>query len=137
MGQVGKSESRLGFQVEYADGTVLNEWAVTWDELPTDRPIRSLSLVDLLDGKVYFKMEGARRYFFSNEGIAVFQVSGHQHSGKVFGMVDLAPAVMPDERVTEIHVDLLAEEPKAEQRIYPITECPFAPHAFRPGMAQA
>jgi hypothetical protein len=115
----------ITFVAHYPDGSEFTEAQGVWDDVPRDRPLVALSLRWADTGEEIVKLAGARRYYFSNEAIAVFGVDAVGHlSAKIIGMETL-------EGVDEVRLDLIYG--RAEQNHYAPGECPFIEAAFRQG----
>lgn len=126
----------VGFSVEFADGDRLTERECTWDEVPQDRPIRSLAIARLGVDVDYVRLRDFRRFYFSNEAVSIRpdRAVGKElaeHSAKVLG------GVRSDGTVVEARIEFTPAGPQPSQRTYSIEECPFVESAFRPGLALA
>jgi hypothetical protein len=131
---------RYGFVVVYPDGTRITEFDAVWDEIPMTIPIRSLGLYDSVKQEMILELSNYDVFFFSNEAISgrAFDVPGF-HNGtytpppdfmlvaKIIGGFDKHNGVV------EVRVDLSRGVPRGEKRSYAAPQCPFAPHACRPG----
>jgi hypothetical protein len=111
----------VGFEVTFVDGTKFTERDGFWDDVPKNKKIQNLAVVDFDSGAVLASASPGSRYFFTNEAIAY---PGKQVlSGKILGSVQGAT-------VTEVRWEVWPEQ-KVVSREYPVSECPFGSGAFR------
>jgi hypothetical protein len=118
----------FGFVALLADGRIMREDQVTWDEVPADVAIASLAIVHLRLGHKYVSLEGFGRYFFSNQA-GQSAIGPMIHTGKLVGAVRKNGG-----GATEIFIDFDGVLPRVRQREYPPAEIPFAPSALRQGV---
>lgn len=119
-----------GFLVEFVDGGTMREDEGTWDDVPTGRPVKAVSLVHLKRGIVWVRLAGYEQYVFSNLASAQRSnaaVSQGEHAGKVLGgckglVAQVVSLSFPS-----------GEVPKGKTQTYAVADLPFAAEAFRAG----
>jgi hypothetical protein len=77
------------FRVELEDGTVITEADHTWNDVPRDKRVRELQIVELKTAHPWARLPGMRSVFFMNEGVGLAPMGtggGRQiHTAKIFG----------------------------------------------------
>lgn len=77
----------FGFVVEFEDGSTFAESQGTWDEVPRDKRIKSVSLANLKAGQEVAKIHKCARYYFSNVAADSREFQRIVWVGKLIGAV--------------------------------------------------
>jgi len=128
-----------GFAVELADGRVLRESDVTWDDVPAGAAVRKLEIVHLRTGVSHVSISDFAQFFFANEAEGFLTVGGKhdgrqglRHVAKIFG------GISRDGTVTEARMTFDAPGlPRVSQRRYGFDGFPYVQSVLRPGAASA
>jgi hypothetical protein len=133
----------FGFSIEFADGGKMTERDGTWDDVPAGRPIRSVALAHLGTGVDFWRLQGFREFFFSNEGVDVKGGSADLGDGTAAQQVTIRTAehtakilggVNSDGSVVETCLIFTREGPrKLDVKKYGRGDCRFVEAAFRRG----
>jgi hypothetical protein len=123
--QFNTRNGNIGFVVTLADGTVLREDQVTWDEVPTNQPLRKLAIVHLPSGHEYIALANFQRVLFSNVARAGKTTQESVHVGKLVGGVN------GDKAVTVVLDFSVGQIPTVDKREMPTADLPYTPTTFR------
>lgn len=133
-------DGRIGFRVLFEDGTVAQETELLWDEVPADKRVQALEVVDA-DGIVLASLQYADHYWFGNEAISVssFRPTG---DGSIAGQLEAEPILSGKliggifgDKATELKVDLLGENgPTLQSREFEAAKVRYSPASMRTGV---
>lgn len=118
---------RVGWRVEFVDGTAMSEMEGTWDDVPTDKPIQAISIVTGPRWESAFPpLTGGTRFYASNEGLALAGEQGRL-AAKIVGCVR-------EDVAFEARLELLGvETPEVTIRTFPAAELAISEGSYRPG----
>lgn len=133
-------DGKFAFRVIFEDGTEARETELLWDEVPAEKRVVCLEVVDG-DGIVLASLQYAERYWFCNEAISVSSFRPTT-DGSMVGQLEAEPILSGKliggifgTTATELKVDLLGEHgPTLLSREFEAAKVRYAPHAMREGL---
>ena len=113
----------VGFEVTFTDGTKFTERDGTWDDVPRDKTVAGLSVVDFDSAAVLATVPTGSRYYFANEAIAY--PGKNVLSSKILGSVQ-------GDTITEVRWEIWPDAGIVSHN-YPTAEFAFVDGIFREG----
>ena len=120
---------QYGFVVELADGTIVCEDELTWDDI--QGVVKTLSIAHLptyhQNKHTFVTLKNFEKYFFSNVAVSIRNYQTDLRGGKVFGGCNGNKAKL-------IHMSFDNGMPKVEVQVeHTVADLGYEPHTFRKG----
>jgi hypothetical protein len=133
---------QFAFRATYEDGSSASELDFLWDELPVDKRISRLEILDS-DGFCLAELEGHERYCFSNEATSVSNFVPNE-DGDLVGTLSVEPILsakiiigVTGDMAVRYRVDLLSESgAHCSGGFGDASRLKFSDSAYRPGCGQ-